>query len=428
MVHDMKEDDIPGTLSAIASRGLSFFAGVGLRLLVHFSSLIAAAIARASLSAPGGLAWTGSAAAVTAAYIGFICLIPKGMGKNAAWLVPTGLGFFQCLFWTLWGVPWQFTVLWGGVLTWTVRLLAKKGDLGWEWAVAPWLLIAVYGFFSELAPLVSVSIPFWTLIILAPAGWLALVLHARRNYEPIHRAMLASVRNRLSGLLAAQALPEPLTGQAKLLVERSNEFGRVLPRMNEASATLIADIDAAAARLARHSGSSGIWSNDADRLVSEVKKLNERLGERLRELSAQSNAPDEALSARIEEFRTKILSLAAKKQSLPPGMRARIDGILEAAENILACMRADPQDVAPADKFLSRYLTAAHTVVDEYARLAAQGAMHDNVARALARSGDLLQRLEKAFVDEHGRLLQNDAVNFTAELNVLDKLLKMEGR
>ena len=45
-----------------------------------------------------------------------------------------------------------------------------------------------------------------------------------------------------------------------------------------------------------------------------------------------------------------------------------------------------------------------------------------------ARSGQLLERLEKAFTDEHGRLLQNDTVNFTAELNVLDKLLKMEGR
>ena len=109
-------------------------------------------------------------------------------------------------------------------------------------------------------------------------------------------------------------------------------------------------------------------------------------------------------------------------------MHTRIDGIVEATENILACMHADPNDVAPADKFLSRYLTAAHTVVEEYVRLSGQGNMHSGVTQALARSGELLKRLEQAFVDEHARLLQNDTVNFTAELNVLDKLLKMEGR
>lgn len=424
----MSENDFSSGLSAIASKSISFFTGLGLRLLVHFSSLVAAAIASASLSVPDGLPWTGSAAVVITAYIGLICLIPKGIGLNAAWLVPTGLGVFQCLFWSFWGVPWQLTLLWGGILTWLIRLLARKGDLGWEWSVAPWLLIAIYGFFNDLGFLTPVSIPFWTFALLAPAGWMGLALHARRNYEPLHRSKLASARDRMAGLLSACALPDPLNKQVKLLVDQSREFGRGLPGMDAASAALIADIDAAADKLARYSGPSGVWSDDADRLAAEAEKLNARLGERLREFSARKAPPDNALAARIEEFHKKILSLAAKKQLLPPDMRTRIDGIAEAAENILACMRADPTDVAPADKFLSRYLTAAHTVVDEYARLAGQGSMHDAVAKALARSGELLERLEKAFVDEHGRLLQNDTINFTAELNVLDKLLKMEGR
>ena len=150
--------------------------------------------------------------------------------------------------------------------------------------------------------------------------------------------------------------------------------------------------------------------------------------ERLRDFTARTGTVDEALAARIEAFRQKALELAGRKDSLPPGMRSRIDGIVEATENIFSCMLADPHDVAPADKFLSRYLTAAHTVVEEYARLSRQGCTHDSVTQALARGDELLERLERAFVDEHARLLQNDTVNFTAELNVLDKLLKMEGR
>ena len=424
----MSDNDISGGLSSIASKSISFFTGLGLRLLVHFSSLVAAAIASASLNVPDGLPWTSSGAVVATVYIGLICLIPKGIGMNAAWLIPTGLGVFQCLFWAFWGVPWQITLLWGGILTWIIRLLAKKGNLGWEWSVAPWLLISIYAFFTDLRPLTPVSIPFWTFAILAPAGWMGLVLHARRNYEPLHRNMLASACDRMTGLLSTRALPDSLARQVKLLVDQSRELGKVLPGMDAASAALIADIDSAANNLARYSKPSGVWSDDALWLAAEAEKLNARLGDRLREFTARETSLDNALLARIEDFHKKILSLAAKKQSLPPDMQTRIDGIAKAAENILDCMRSDPQDVAPADKFLSRYLTAAHTVVDEYARLADQGSMHDTVAKALARSGNLLERLEEAFVDEHGRLLQNDTINFTAELNVLDKLLKMEGR
>ena len=104
---DMNTEDSPNMLAAAASRGFSFFAGLGLRLLVHFSSLVAAGIAAASLDIPGR-AWVNSAAVVVTAYIGLVCLLPRGMGRTASWLIPTGLGFFQCLVWSYLGVPWLF--------------------------------------------------------------------------------------------------------------------------------------------------------------------------------------------------------------------------------------------------------------------------------------------------------------------------------
>jgi hypothetical protein len=39
-----------------------------------------------------------------------------------------------------------------------------------------------------------------------------------------------------------------------------------------------------------------------------------------------------------------------------------------------------------------------------------------------------LDRLVGAFHEEHGNLLRNDTMRFTADLNVLDTLLKMDGR
>ena len=415
-------------LAAAASRGFSFFTGLGLRLLVHFSSLVAASIAAASLDIPDSLAWINSAAVVVTAYIGLVCLLPRGMGKTAAWIIPTAAGFALCLLWSVMGVPWQLTPLWGGLLTWIVRLLTQKGDLGWEWTAAPWLLIAAYGFFTDLTPIARVSPPYWTIPVLALGGWAALLLHGRLTFEPVQRKKLAAACDCLEALLADGDLPDPLPKATTLLLQQGRGLGRVLPRVDKAAAVLIADIEALAGRLARCGGRSEAWSGDTQALAAEADRLNARLGERLREFAARELTLDAALAARIEEFHQHSLALAAKKDSLPPDMQTRINGIAATTEHILDCMRSDPQDVAPADKFLSRYLTAAHTVVDEYTRLAAQGGMHESVALALARSAQLLERLEKAFTDEHGRLLQNDTVNFTAELNVLDKLLKMEGR
>lgn len=423
----MRTSAFPREISTLAAKGTAFFTGLGARLLVHLSSLIAAAIITATITVPE-LGMAASSAIVACTYIGLVCLIPKGIGLTVSWLIPTGLGLVQCMLWTFWGIPWQATLLWGGALTWTTRLLVQKGDLGWEWTAVPWLLLAVYGFFSTIRPLIAGSIPLWTLPILALAGAGVVIAHTRRTFDPLHRKMLASACERLDGLLSLHTLPDALTDPVKLLCEQGRGFERVLPRMDASSAALISEIDAIASRLIRYDKASGPWLDETDLLLEEATSLNARLSDRLREFSAPQNALNQALAARIEEFQQSALSLMAKKQPLPPYLQAHIDGIAEATKHILTCMRTDPQDVVPAEKFLSRYLTAAHTVVDEYTRLSHQGKMHDAVAQALNRSGDLLERLEKAFVEEHGRLLQNDTVNFTAELNVLDKLLKMEGR
>ncbi|MDR3213015.1 MAG: 5-bromo-4-chloroindolyl phosphate hydrolysis family protein [Azoarcus sp.] len=143
---------------------------------------------------------------------------------------------------------------------------------------------------------------------------------------------------------------------------------------------------------------------------------------------AFQTAVDRALAGRIGTFRESAAALQDKAHKLPDRVRACVDGIVFGTERILLCMRDDPNDVVQGDRFLSRYLKAAHDLVDDYTRFAAQESARPDIADALCRSESLLDRLQKAFEEEHARLLKNDIVDFTAELNVLDKLLKMDGR
>ena len=397
-----------------------------MRFLVHFCAIISVIAVTSEIFLLDGNFLRNSGAVAMCTYVGIICMFPRGMG-DALWIVPTALGVTQCLLLTLLGMTWQMTFLWGGILTWTLRFLYKKGVMGWELTVIPWMALALYAFFDDLAPLTTTT-PLWTFLVLLFAGWAGTRLYTRINHDSLHRKMLKTACTRLDRAASSGIIPVPLREPVQHLASQGRAFEQALPHVDESSVLLICSVDSLASKLIGYSASSKKWSDISDKLFSEIAGLNEKIADRLAELQTPSSTADKETSERIREFQQQIKALIEKKTSLPLAMGTSIAGIAKAAEAILICMTTDPLDVAPADKFLSRYLTGTHTVVDEHLRLARQGGEHASVAQVLAKSAGLLEQLEKAFVDEHARLLRNDTVNFTAELNVLDKLLKMEGR
>ena len=138
-------------------------------------------------------------------------------------------------------------------------------------------------------------------------------------------------------------------------------------------------------------------------------------------------AEDREIMKRIDAWEDQAKQLRAKARSVPENMGAFVDSIAMSTFEMLKNMREDPADRRPGEKFLNRYLPAANKIVDEYVRLAGEHVTQDNVAESLARAVQVLERLDKAFQEEHSAMLRNDSVNFTAELNALDALLKMGG-
>ncbi len=403
--------------------------GLGTRLLVHVCAIIVALFA----DMPGsGL--LSQAALKFSLYIGLICLIPAGIGKKPDWLIPTGCGIFLLFFWSLWGVPWQFSLPWAGALTWTVRLLMKQGSINWEWAVLPWLVVSLYNSYGvPMLPGQSAP-PVWTFPFLAAGGWLLMRFYSARLGDPVQLSTMREACARLEKKLHSRSLPLELEDPVRDLLAQGRRFLELCPRMGKDTAPLVSSFALTAGKLLRLL-SSGVTSTDVQNQLRAISQTNGVLTDYMQALQDEEKRKqgralpiDAALAARLEQFRTEAVRLKDKSRSLPDGIRAHVEGIARATERILFRMREDPQDVPPGDRFLSRYLPAAHTVVDEYTRLGSQASASQNIGGALERSKDLLQRLEEAFSHEHSRLLENDAINFTAELNVLDKLLKMDGR
>lgn len=141
-------------------------------------------------------------------------------------------------------------------------------------------------------------------------------------------------------------------------------------------------------------------------------------------------AGHETTTARAEavtRYRQSVREIRAKQPQLPVPIRPALSAILTSAENILVCMEEDPRDLETGQRFLKRYLTATHTVVDKHLRLSREE-ITPEIAAALTESTEMLEKLQSAFAKEYAYLLKNDIDDFSADLKVLDTLLKMDGR
>lgn len=143
-----------------------------------------------------------------------------------------------------------------------------------------------------------------------------------------------------------------------------------------------------------------------------------------RELSCQAGGEPE----KVARHRASLGDFKLKVADLPHAVRPFGESIAISASDILECMTTDERDLEPGHRFLNRYFRAAHGVVEKHISLSREQVITPELADALEKSREMLIRLDEAFAKEHTRLLQNDVTDFSADIAVIDTLLKMDGR
>ncbi len=144
-------------------------------------------------------------------------------------------------------------------------------------------------------------------------------------------------------------------------------------------------------------------------------------------IEENAKAEEEKNKEPYEDFRQSIKDLYPKQAWLPQELQGTLFTLIVTAEAIIQSMLKDSRDVKGGEKFLSRYLPATHSVLDSYKRYC-NSPKSEAITKALEQSEEVLDRLAKAFTQEYEYLLRNDVDDFSANLRVLDTLLKMEGR
>ncbi len=296
----------------------------GIRLLMHCIALIIAI----QLT---GIDDYNAIFTVFITYIGLICLFGSGIAMHFAWLMPTVIGFVQLLLCFFFGASIVLAIYLGGLQAYIQRIFVKKFQMGIEWILSLFLLIAL----TVLLPLEK---PFFTLISFLILCCLGVFLN--KSYA--------------------------------IYIEKQEK----------------------------------------------IKKLEQ---ERIKSEEEEKNRDP------FEDYRKSIKELYPKQAYLPQHLQNTLLQLTLTAEAIIRAMEDDSRDIKAGEKFLTRYLPATHKILDDYKRYCAI-ASNETVTEALARSEEVLARLSEAFTSEHNYLLRNDIDDFSANLRVLDTLLKMEGR
>ena len=136
----------------------------------------------------------------------------------------------------------------------------------------------------------------------------------------------------------------------------------------------------------------------------------------------------EDLNAALAEGASKLGIIRSEGKTIEnPSVRKKVDDVTEVIERILKDIENDPKDLRRARQFFSYYLDATINIVKRYADLSRRGSQSAALNQSLERTESTLDTLKKAYDKQLTLLLEDDVMDLDAELELLERTIKMEG-
>lgn len=137
---------------------------------------------------------------------------------------------------------------------------------------------------------------------------------------------------------------------------------------------------------------------------------------------------DPALDAVILQGRESIKKIRLLNEKIPD---AKISNLLRELEDttkkIFAQLEADKSQVKECRQFLNYYLPTTIHLLERYVELQDQGSGTGSVREAMRKIEETLTTVNSAFRRQLDHLFEKDVVDITAEITVMEQLLKSQG-
>ena len=108
-------------------------------------------------------------------------------------------------------------------------------------------------------------------------------------------------------------------------------------------------------------------------------------------------------------------------------MTAKIRRIEEITGKILKYQKEHPNREGQLRTFLNYYLPTTLKILRAYAQLDAQGIEGENISAAKKRIEDMMDQVVSGFEKQLDKLFQDDAMDITSDVEVLENMLKKDG-
>lgn len=138
----------------------------------------------------------------------------------------------------------------------------------------------------------------------------------------------------------------------------------------------------------------------------------------------QEETPQEA-AAREDDILREIRQV---NDDIPDAvMTAKIDRIEEITGKILRYQKEHPNKEGQLRTFLNYYLPTTLKILRAYAQLDAQGIEGENISAAKERIEGMMDQVVSGFEKQLDKLFQDDAMDITSDVEVLENMLKKDG-
>ncbi len=129
------------------------------------------------------------------------------------------------------------------------------------------------------------------------------------------------------------------------------------------------------------------------------------------------------LSARAQQDTLRRLGT----QAVDPQVTASAVRLDELCGKILSALETDPQRLGRTKKFLSYYLPTTVTLLRRYLELEKQQLHGENITSSMEKIRNMLQTVESAFQAQLDHLYEADAMDISADIAVMQKIMASEG-
>lgn len=163
--------------------------------------------------------------------------------------------------------------------------------------------------------------------------------------------------------------------------------------------------------------------------LAEGKLYLTENGYRSRGQEAEAQQDEAAARAQAQSQEDAILQeIRQINEDIPDeAMSAKISRIEEITAKILAYQKSHPNREGQLRPFLNYYLPTTLKILRAYAQLEAQGVEGENITAATARIEGMMDQVVAGFEKQLDKLFQNDAMDITSDVEVLENMLKKDG-